>query len=746
MRASTVVYQAGPLGTRRTPRPRTVLFTLLALLVASVVLSPSPAQADQPPATPSSVTVTRADGTLTATWPAADNATGYHITYSSNNKGSWSLAAYDHPSTSITIDDADNSATYHVAVRALNASGGSGWRNSDPSEPWGTPPPATPSSVTVTRSNGTLTATWPAADNATGYHITYSSNNRQSWSLAAYNHTNTTITINATNSATYHVAVRALNTTGGSGWRNSAASAPLTPPPATPASVTVTRSNGTLTATWPAADNATGYHITYSSNNRQSWSLAAYNHTNTTITINATNSATYHVAVRALNTTGGSGWRNSGASGPYTPPEPVAAPAMVAIAANMTEVTIGRKNDWKLDSLDVSWSAVSGAVSYQVQCVNSYANTRLTVYFTNWSTCVSSLSDTSTTITSSDYFLDFEFAYKVRVRAKGADNVWSGWTESEIAWPVWRPGEPWVIKRGDGSLVVEWRQYGRPVKWGVKYRVFCAAQGGTGTKCADDIDPVTGVNADGYVEATITDLDLDTSGTQAVQNASSYYVTVEAFNNTGKVSTDSGPWGPLTSPAKFSNVTATRGDGTVTVTVHRPAYTWLTSVGMVCNVQGGSSGPCPGSPFTVDLDNVWADRESFTINVGAANNSKAYIIAAQGVNALGTGALSDWLSLSAISSPAQIAAVTATRGTGTLTVSWTEPSGNYLSYDVECSSDSGTTWTATCTRGTGSVNGTTYSETLTGVSDSTAYTVRARAKNGVGTGAWRSSAAIPASP
>ena len=105
------------------------------------MLAPSLAQADQPPATPSSVTVTRADGTLTAEWPAADGATGYHITYSSNNKGSWTLAAYDHPSTSITIEDATNSATYHIAVRALNASGGSGWRNSDPAAPWGPPPP-----------------------------------------------------------------------------------------------------------------------------------------------------------------------------------------------------------------------------------------------------------------------------------------------------------------------------------------------------------------------------------------------------------------------------------------------------------------------------------------------------------------------------------------------------------------------------------------------------------------------------
>ena len=652
------------LGARRTPppRPRTLLAGLLTLLVASALLSPSMAHAEQAPPTPASVTVTRADGTLTATWPAAANATGYHITYSSDNRQSWALAAYNHPSASVTIDGVSNSATYHVAVRALNTAGGSGWRNSAGAGPWSPPPP-----------------------------------------------------------------------------------------PATPASVTVTRADGTLTATWPAAANATGYHITHSSDNRQSWTLAAYNHTTTSITINATNNATYHVAVRALNTTGGSGWRNSAASGHYTPPEPVAAPSSVAIAANMTEVTIGRKNDWKLESFDVSWNAVSDAVSYQVQCANAYANTRLNVSFGNWTTCVNSLTDTSTTITSSEYSLvglvnAMEFAYKVRVRAKNSGNVWGNWTESEIAWPVWRPGMPWVIKRGNGSLVLEWHQWGRPVKWGVKYRVFCAVQGATGTKCADNIDPVTGVNADGYVEATITDLDLGTSGTQAVQNDSSYYVTVEAFNNTGKVSTGSGPWGPLTSPAKFSNVTATRGDGTITVTVHRPAYTWLNSVQMSCAVDGGSSGPCPGSPFTVDLDNVWADSESFTINVGSANNSKAYAITAQGVNDLGTGAASDSVSAPAISSPAQITSVTATRGIGTITVSWTVPTGNYLSYDVQCSSDSGANWTATCTRGTGSVNGTTYSETLTGVSDSTAYTVRVRAKNNMGTAAWRQSAAIPIQP
>ena len=74
--------------------------------------------------------MTRADGSLTASWPAVDGATSYHITYSSDGGASWSSPAANHPSTSITISDVTNSATYIVAVRARNAQGDSGWRNS----------------------------------------------------------------------------------------------------------------------------------------------------------------------------------------------------------------------------------------------------------------------------------------------------------------------------------------------------------------------------------------------------------------------------------------------------------------------------------------------------------------------------------------------------------------------------------------------------------------------------------------
>ncbi len=215
--------------------------------------------------------------------------------------------------------------------------------------------PETPASVSLSRADGTVTAVWPAAARATSYHVTYSSNGKASWQLAALDHPavegENSITIDdADNAKTYVVAVRARNETGGSGWRNSAAAGPYTPPdttpaPSTPSSVSLSRADGTVTAVWPAAAHATSYHVTYSSNGKASWQLAALDHPavegENSITIEgADNAKTYVVAVRARNETGGSGWRNSAAAGPYTPPPPT----LVADEATETTITMTLDN------------------------------------------------------------------------------------------------------------------------------------------------------------------------------------------------------------------------------------------------------------------------------------------------------------------------------------------------------------------------------------------------------------------
>ena len=69
------------------------LGALFALTLAALALLPAVALAQTPPAAPSAVTITRDNGTVTATWPTVPNADEYHITYTSDNGKSWTAAA-----------------------------------------------------------------------------------------------------------------------------------------------------------------------------------------------------------------------------------------------------------------------------------------------------------------------------------------------------------------------------------------------------------------------------------------------------------------------------------------------------------------------------------------------------------------------------------------------------------------------------------------------------------------------------
>ena len=304
---------------------------VLALLAVAFLITSSPAaaQSNSPPATPASVNLTRTEGIVTATYPKPAGTAKFHVTYSTDGGHTWHSAASpsdNHTSTRKTITDADDTKPYIVGVRAGNAHGWSGWRNSPAIAPL--PPPATPASVTVTRADGTLTATWPAPDGAARYHITYSSDNGQSWSAAAVpsdDYFASSITINnVVNTKPYIVAVRAGNSNGWSGWRNSPIAPAYKPPtgtmpPDAPTSVTLTRADGTVTATWPAVDAATSYHVGFSDDNGRTWNRGATFLTETSVTLSADNSKTYIVCVMSVNDNGGSEWRNSAPAGPYTP-------------------------------------------------------------------------------------------------------------------------------------------------------------------------------------------------------------------------------------------------------------------------------------------------------------------------------------------------------------------------------------------------------------------------------------------
>ena len=139
----------------QTPTPSPVRFvnTLLSALLAVLVFSSSPALAQSPPGSVSAVSLSRADGTVTAAWPAVAGATKYHVTYSTDGGASWHAPVADHqnvPTNSLTFS-ADNAKTYVVGVRAGNDGGWGGWRNSPSAGPF--VPPAISAALTISAAN-----------------------------------------------------------------------------------------------------------------------------------------------------------------------------------------------------------------------------------------------------------------------------------------------------------------------------------------------------------------------------------------------------------------------------------------------------------------------------------------------------------------------------------------------------------------------------------------------------------------
>ena len=267
------------------------------------------------PAAVGSVSASRSNGNIVASWSASDGATGYDVQYSTDNKATWTRAATNQSGVSYTLSNADSTKTYVIGVRAVNSAGESDWTDSAVVGPPAVQPPAAVGSVSAVHNGGSVSVSWNAADGATGYDVVYSTDDKATWERAATNHAGAGYTLsNADASKTYIVGVRAVNSAGESGWTNSDPATPAAP--GAIGSVKVVHNGGSLSVSWTAGERAASYHVTYSDDGGQSWQLADRERQETFLTIDADASKTYIVGVRAENAGGFSGWTNSASASP----------------------------------------------------------------------------------------------------------------------------------------------------------------------------------------------------------------------------------------------------------------------------------------------------------------------------------------------------------------------------------------------------------------------------------------------
>lgn len=331
---------------------------------ASAGTAPAPPEPTVP-AAPAGVTATGGTNQVTISWSAVSSATTYNVYYATTSgvtKANGTKIT-DVTSPAVQTGRADGTAYYYI-VTAVNSVGESAASNQVAATTLAAVPaptvPAAPTAVTAVGGANQATITWPAVSGAASYNVY--------WSTASGVTTTSGTKIAGASSpyvktglsagTTYYFIVTANNSVGESAASTQAtATTNAAPPavPATPAGVTATGGVNQISISWAAVPGATTYNIYWATA-----SGATTSGTRITVVSNSflqtglAASTTYYYIVTAENAAGQS-----------------VASAQVSAATNAPAVTIpaapaGVTAAGGANQVSISWSAVSGATSYNI--------------------------------------------------------------------------------------------------------------------------------------------------------------------------------------------------------------------------------------------------------------------------------------------------------------------------------------------------------------------------------------------
>ena len=545
----------------------------------------------------------------------------HHVTYSSDNGTSCSLAALEHPSNSITIS-VDNANTYIVGVRAGNDIGWSGWTNSAPAGPYAPPAPPT---VTAERSEDGLSATvsWTAytGGDFSSYQVIVCTD-------AQYDGTSCSGTVYKSGAiygaaSTGPVTVTGLDAQTGYGvilqtWRTSGALkshatiAALPKIPAAPSNFTVTNGDGYYDLDWDAVSGAAAYDIRAKVANSSSWSSVATGVTATSYRY-TTSEVVNAVAVRGVNA-GGAGpwaelsrmpssdWLNVVIEGGASSQSAQAQSQLAAPAS----ITVTRRNHSRDEKIYVTWAAVTGADGYNLACANTPLDSNTPYSDVSWWHCGSVDSGSTTTFTVDHdkrkgitRDLAWDRSYAVSVRAVTTNPVQaSPWLMSDDAHPAIAPFvETTAVSRAAGSISLSWTS----PQHAQGYEIECATREnnvtGAYTLCAD----VDNANVAKFGTIHVTISSWTASGTDyTIDDAKTYDLRLRTTNTWGDSPYN---FAPLIHPSMVSNLAITDRRATGFHSARKEAVAFTT---------GSNSGGYVLKSVTVPLKKVNARHELLT--------------------------------------------------------------------------------------------------------------------------------------
>lgn len=291
---------------------------------------------------PSNIIKTATENSVTLSWDAVPEATSYDILFNGR--------VYNVTENTKTFTGLSSNTSYTYQVRSNSADGSSGYSEAKTIKT----APVRPTSFSGTSTKDSVTISWNAVSGAESYDVLIDGKTYR------VNGTSTTITgLKPGTSYTYQV--RSNNADGSSTYgavNTIATMADL----AVPTDISATATSSSITISWSAVPGATGYDVRFNGN--------VYNVTETSMAFTGMSynvSCTY--SVRAKNESGVGEYSETRTI--KTLPKPPAMPTNAKASATSYTVT-------------VSWTAVTGATSYEVRLGgNTYTATEASITITD---------------------------------------------------------------------------------------------------------------------------------------------------------------------------------------------------------------------------------------------------------------------------------------------------------------------------------------------------------------------------